>query len=345
MPDVITMGEALIDFVPQQVDCPLREVTDFHRAPGGAPANVAVGLSRLDVKAGFMGKVGDDAFGHFLEKTLEENGVDTSEMVSSDEAMTTLAFVSLRSDGERDFAFYRKPGADMMYRSEEVDFSYVDDAHVFHFGSISLIKGPAQTTTMDLIDYAREQGILISFDPNIRPPLWDSLEQAVTKIKGVIPLAGVIKLNEEELELLTDADIEIRDDRLTAAGREVLARAAGDIYQQGPELVIVTLGKRGCFYYNGEISGYVPGYKCEAIDTTGAGDGFVAGVLSKLSKDRLKDRLPGLHQLKEIDKDEIEDMLAFANKVGAMSTTKNGGIPSLPQLEEVETETMEIYKD
>lgn len=351
MPDVITMGEALIDFVPQQVDCFLEEVSDFHRAPGGAPANVAVGLARLGVNTGFMGKVGNDAFGRFLQRTLAENEVDTSQLVLTEEAMTTLAFVSLRSDGERDFAFYRKPGADMLYRTEEVDFNYLTGAKIFHFGSISLIVDPAKTTTLELVKYARDNGIMVSFDPNIRSPLWDSLDQAVRTIKETIPLADMVKVNEEELEILTDVKLDVQN---MDEAREQLKDACREIYEEGPELVVVTLGNQGSFYYSNTGSGYVPGFKVKAIDTTGAGDGFVAAVLSKLSAlitstindsslssntanyNTAGSNSSGCSWLGKISSEELEEILTFANKVGAITTTRHGGIPSLPMLEEVE---------
>ncbi|ACL70743.1 PfkB family carbohydrate kinase [Halothermothrix orenii] len=320
MPEVITMGEALIDFVPRQVNCALHEVSDFHRAAGGAPANVAVGVARLGVSAGFMGKVGDDAFGYFLKKTLEDNKVNTSQMVLTEEAMTTLAFVSLRGDGERDFAFYRKPGADMLYRVEEVDFDYLEGSHIFHFGSISLITDPSKTTTLKLIKQARSKGVTVSFDPNIRPPLWGSLEEAVKQINQVIPEADILKINEEELKVLTG---------LNDLKEESILKACQEFYQKGPELIIVTLGGEGCFYYSSAGYGMVEGFKTKAIDTTGAGDSFVAAVLSSLVK-------ADLTNLQGLSTKKLEEILTFANKVASIVVTRNGGIPSLPFIDEVE---------
>lgn len=334
MPDVISIGEALIDFVPGQVDCLLQEVSDFHRAAGGAPANVAVGLARLGIEAGFMGKVGNDAFGKFLRNTLENNEVDTEQIVMTDEAMTTLAFVSLRSDGERDFAFYRKPGADMLYKTEEIDINYLKQASIFHFGSISLINDPVRTTVLELVKFAKDNGILVSFDPNIRPPLWSSLGRAIEEIKGALSLSDFIKLNEEELITLTDIKLESIDN-LDQGTRTQLVKGCQEIYNQGPDLVIVTLGKLGSFYYSSTGKGYVEGENVKTIDTTGAGDGFVAAILSKLNNLMIRNNFLPEKILSKINVNKLEEMLAFANRVAAITTTQNGGIPSLPTIKEL----------
>ena len=322
MPKVITMGEALIDFIPGQVDCPLSEVEDFKRAPGGAPANVAVGLARLGVKAGFMGKVGQDAFGVFLKKTLVENRVDTSQLIQSRKAMTTLAFVSLRSDGERDFAFYRNPGADNLYRVEEVDLNYLSQASVFHFGSITLISEPVRTTTIHLVKEAQKRNLLISFDPNIRPPLWPSINKAVQEILGMLPEVILVKVNEEELFTLTGQSVVFTgiDSRFI--------EACAELERLGPEMIAVTLGARGSYFYTRQVQGYVPGFSCRAVDTTGAGDGFMAGLITKIME-RNK-------TLSAFTAEDCVECFRFANRVGAIAATRNGGIPSLPTLTEVQ---------
>jgi len=178
MPAVISHGEMLIDFVSTVNGVSLIEAPSFLKAPGGAPANVAVGLARLGVSAGFLGQVGDDAFGHFLAQTLRENNVDVSALRFSREARTMLAFVSLRVDGERDFMFYRQPSADVLYRPEDVDETYVRSAKVFHFGTISLILEPARSATLHAVKIAREAGLTISFDPNLRLNLWPDAKAA-----------------------------------------------------------------------------------------------------------------------------------------------------------------------
>jgi len=206
MPDIITLGELLIDFVPTVSGVTLIEAPAFKKAPGGAPANVAVGLSRLGVPTGFMGKVGDDAFGHFLAQTLEQAGVDISALRFSAEARTALAFVSLRADGEREFMFYRHPSADMLYAPDEVDGDYIRSAHILHYGSISLITEPSRSATLCAVETAKAAGLRISYDPNLRLNLWPNAEAAKRGLLSGWPLAQVIKVSEEELAFLTGAD-------------------------------------------------------------------------------------------------------------------------------------------
>ncbi|NLG85600.1 MAG: carbohydrate kinase, partial [Firmicutes bacterium] len=306
MPDAITMGEALIDFIPGQVGRALADVTDFKRAAGGAPFNVAVGLARLGVDVGFMGKLGDDVFGRFLQKVLMENGVNIEQLVFTREALTTLAFVSLKEDGERDFIFYRKPGADMQYRADEIDFGYVNKAKVFHFGSISLIDEPVRTPTRLLVEYARSKGLLVTFDPNIRLALWGSVERAMAEIKEIVPYVDLIKLNEEELETLTGIGRE-------ELNENVLAEAARQIFELGPHFVVVTLGKKGSYLYSRACRCLVAGYEFKAIDTTGAGDAFMAALLSQIY-------CKTIIELEKISINEWQKILSFANWIGGMST-------------------------
>ena len=206
MPEVVSLGELLIDFVPTTAGVALTEAEAFIMAPGGAPANVAVGLARHGVSPGFMGQVGDDAFGHFLAQTLRDNGVDTAALRFTPEARTALAFVSLKADGERDFMFYRHPSADMLYRPEAIDADYVVGAKIFHFGTISLISEPARSATLRAVGIAREAGRLVSYDHNLRLPLWTDAEVARATIKLGWSLAHVIKVSEEELSFLSGTD-------------------------------------------------------------------------------------------------------------------------------------------
>ncbi len=312
MPDVITHGEMLIDFVSTVNGVPLIEAPSFLKAPGGAPANVAVGLARLGVPTGFMGQVGDDAFGHFLEQTLRENQVDVTALRFSREARTMLAFVSLRADGERDFMFYRHPSADMLYRLEQVDEAYLRSAQVFHFGTISLINEPARSATLHAAKIAREAGLLISFDPNLRLNLWPDAKAARDGMRLGWLLAHVIKVSEEELAFLGEtAD---------------LTEAACKLWHNDLRVLIITRGKAGCRYVTSAVSGEVAGFTVNAVDTTGAGDGFVAGLLKGLH-----DR-PDAHA----DEDCLRAICRFANAVGALATTRRGAIPALPTTEQVE---------
>lgn len=306
MVDAITFGEALIDFVSTESGVSLIEAMAFKKAAGGAPANVAVGLSRLGVSSGFMGKVGDDDFGHFLAQTLAENGVDVSALLFSDEARTALAFVSLKEDGERDFMFYRHPSADMLIRPEEIDCDYIGSAKVFHFGSISLISEPSRSATLAAVESAREHGLLISYDPNLRLSLWPSATDARQGIESGWALADVIKISEDELEFLSSA--------------QDLERRVDEVFHSDLKLLVVSRGREGCYFATRRERGYVPGYRVATVDTTGAGDGFVAGLLTGLLEIGL--------QLDSAE--ELPDVLRLANAVGALTTTMRGAIPALP---------------
>ncbi|MDH7488009.1 MAG: PfkB family carbohydrate kinase [Anaerolineae bacterium] len=310
MPDVITLGEVLVDFVATVSGVSLADAPAFKKAPGGAPANVAAALARLGVSAGFMGKVGDDPFGHFLVDTLRALGVDTAAVRWSAEARTALAFVSLRADGERDFAFYRHPSADMLYRPDDVDLAYICGAKVFHFGSISLIGEPSRSATLLAAETARDAGLLVSYDPNLRLALWPSAQAAREGILRGWRLAHVIKVSEEELAFLGGDEPE----------------AARRLWHDALRLLVVTRGRAGCTYVTPALSGDVPGFSVRTVDTTGAGDGFVAGMLK------------GLLETPEAWGDEarLRGILRYANAVGALATTRRGAIPAMPTPRQVE---------
>jgi fructokinase len=313
LPQALCIGELLIDFVSTTTDTTLADCPGFHKAPGGAPANVAVGLAKLGVSSGFIGKVGDDPFGEFLRKTLEDVSVDTTYLLTGENVRTTLAFVATRSDGKKDIAFWRNPGADMLLEPEEIDPAYITSAEVFHYGSISLGKLPSREATMRAIQIARKNGLLMSYDPNLRLSLWDSAEEAKRRIWEVMPHAQMVKCAEEEWEFITDTkDFE---------------EGAAEILDKGPSLVVVTRGADGCYFDNGTARGEAPSFKVEVADTLGAGDGFVAGMLSKLMK------CPTLSGLKE---NELRDIMTYANACGALTCTKVGVIPALPTAGEVE---------
>ncbi len=312
MANVVCMGEALIDFVPAEVGVPLVEASAFKKAPGGAPANVAVGLSRLGVETAFMGKVGDDVFGRFLAHTLEDNGVDTKPLLFSQAARTALAFVSLTAEGERDFMFYRHPSADMLFETAEVDEQSIRKAKIFHYGSISLIGEPSKSATLHAVEIAQDAGLLISYDPNLRLPLWPGEEAAREGMMLGWEHAQVIKASVEELHFLS--------------GDMDLARSVRQLWHPALKLLVVTLGKDGCHYFIENADKHIPGFKVDSIDTTGAGDGFVAGLLKKLLE----------HPDTWNDEVRLEKVLVFANAVGALTTTKLGAIPALPEASEVD---------
>jgi fructokinase len=314
---IICLGEALIDFVADTAGVSLAECPGFRKAPGGAPANVAVGLARLGVAAAFVGKVGDDPFGRFLRDTFAAAGVDTAPMLLSSEARTGLAFVSLMANGERDFMFYRHPSADMLLRWDEVPESLFAGARVLHHGSITLIGEPSRTATIVAAAHAREAGCLVSYDVNLRLPLWESEAAAREGIKDGLPGVDIIKVSEEEGEFLFDT----RTPAETAA-RLLLADA---------RLVAVTRGAAGVYcrwWFDGRLQElHVPGFEVEAVDTTGAGDGFMAALLAGVLAE------PGLDQLPP---ERLRGILTFANAVGALTCTRKGAIPALPTRVEAE---------
>lgn len=316
MPEVISLGEALIDFVSTQSGVDVKDAPGFLKAAGGAPANVAVALSRLGVDAGFIGKVGDDPFGHFLAEVMAQHGVDVSPVRFSKQARTALAFVSLRADGERSFSFYRHPSADMLLAPSEIEEAYVASARVLHFGSISLISEPSRSATLRAIEHARKHGVLVSYDPNLRLNLWDHEDQARTQMRAALPLAHVLKVNDDEMAFLT--------------GERDLESGSRALLSQGPGIVVVTLGADGCFFSNGRQSLRVPGVRVKAVDTTGAGDAFWAAVLWGLLEPLRQGR-----DLAALTAQEMRPILQRANRAGALTTTRKGAIPALPTLQDL----------
>ena len=313
MADVIALGELLIDFVSTESGVSLTQAPAFKKAPGGAPANVAVALARLGVDSAFFGKVGNDEFGRFLGGVLENNGVDLSGLHFSDEARTMLAFVSLMEDGERDFMFYRHPSADMLYTPDEVDADLIWGAKVFHFGSITLIDEPAGSATRHALQMAHEAELLVSYDPNLRMSLWPNSDAAREGILSTWKQAHIIKVSGEELHFIS---------------QEPQERAAIEaLWHDDLRLLVITDGPLGCRYITPAGSGQVGGFAVDVVDTTGAGDGFVAGLLSQIVEDKsILD-----------NKTALERTLRFANAVGALTTTQLGAIPSLPTAEAVQT--------
>jgi fructokinase len=313
VPEAIALGELLIDFVSVEKDVSLADLPDFTGAAGGAPANVAVGLSRLGVTAGFIGKIGRDPFGEFLRRTLDSENVDTELLRVSEGARTTLAFVANRSDGHKDICFYRNPGADTLLTAEEVSPIYLRSAQLFHFGSVSLSKSPAREATVHAAILARKAGLLVSYDPNWRPTLWPDPHEARGRIWEALKFAHVVHCAEEEWEFMTGtADLEV---------------GARRILEAGPRLLVVTLGGRGCYYDDGENRGEVPGFEVDAVDPLGAGDAFVAALLSQLLYAPREERLP--HE-------RLREIMAYANAAGALTCTRRGVIPSLPTADELD---------
>ncbi len=317
MPQVVCLGEALIDMVSLERGVDLVHAPGFEKAAGGAPANVAAGVAVLGTSAGFIGKVGDDFAGRFLKETLYDCQVDVSHLILDPDHRTQLAFVAVLPDGSPDFTFYIERSADMCLEPDEIDADYIAEADIFHFGSITLINEPVRSATLRAIDVATEEGLLISYDPNLRPPLWPDLETARREITAAIELVDVIKISEVELEFIT--------------GTTDLAQGAAQILQMGPELVAITLGSQGCYYANERAAGSLPAFQVPVEETTGCGDAFVAGMLVKLLEYMDEDVEPG-----ELDEAQLRDVFTFANAAGALTATEKGAIPALPSREEVE---------
>ena len=310
--DVVALGELLIDFTCKQVDSEGYPTMVAH--PGGAPANFLAALTKYGAKTALLGKVGTDAFGKMLEGTLKKAGIETKGLVASSDVFTTLAFVTLDAHGDREFSFSRKPGADTCITFEELELSLIDAAKVFHFGTLSLTDEPARTTTVQAVAYAKKAGKLITYDPNLRKPLWKDLETAREQIIWGLGQADVVKISDEEVEFLFGLGV-----------RE----GAAYILEHFPvKLVFVTCGPEGCFFKNARAEGMVPSLKgIQVVDTTGAGDIFGGSAVWKLLQ---TGKAPDT-----LEETELMDVVRFACTAAGISTMTPGGISSVPEYERV----------
>ena len=312
MIDVVALGELLIDFTMQSVDEDGYPTMTAH--PGGAPANFLAALAKYGRKAAMIGKVGTDRFGILLKSTLERAGIETGGLIMADDVFTTLAFVTLDESGDREFSFARKPGADTCLRYDEMNLSLIDGAKAFHFGTLSLTDEPACSAAKKAVAYAKQHGKLITFDPNLRKPLWKNLEDAKRQMIWGLSMADVVKISDDEVEFLFGMKPE---------------EGAGYILENfGVRLVFVTCGAEGCFFKNSRASGWVASLSgIEVKDTTGAGDIFGGSAVYKLLE---KEKKPD-----ELDADDLYDITAFACTAAGLSTTKAGGISSVPDYSDV----------
>lgn len=312
MIDVVALGELLIDFTCQSSDEEGYPTMAAH--PGGAPANFLSALAKFGANTALLGKVGADAFGKLLIATLAKAGIETKGLIIDENVFTTLAFVTIDETGDREFSFARKPGADTCINFEELDLTIIDEAKVFHFGTLSLTDEPVRTATIQAVAYAKEKGKLITYDPNLRKPLWKSLEEAKKQMLWGLAQADVVKISDEEVEFLF------------GCGAADGARHILNSY--GVKLVFVTCGADGCFFKNAVAEGQVsslPGIK--AIDTTGAGDIFGGSAVWKL--------LQFGKNPNELSESELREIVTFACTSASLSTTKAGGISSVPEYEDV----------
>ena len=318
--DVVALGELLVDFTENGMSNQGNIMLEAN--PGGAPCNVLSMLQRLGKKTAFIGKVGNDNFGKMLREVVKEQGINTDNLILDDEVHTTLAFVHTKEDGDRDFSFYRNPGADMMLRKNEIDESLLENTRIFHFGTLSMTEERIAQTTRYAVEKAKDIGAVISFDPNLRPPLWDDLEKAKEQMWYGISKCDVLKISDNEISFLTG------EDDIETGVKKILKK-----YQ--PTLLCATQGKNGSIaYYKGESFFQKAFVRKDTVETTGAGDTFMACVLNSVLE-------RGLNNLTETD---ILYMLKFASAASSIITTKRGALKVMPQKEEIIL-FMENYRD
>jgi len=314
--DFMSIGEILIDSVPYKVENFSRPL--YQMNPGGAPANVACVMAKLGHDSGFIGRVGNDVFGGECISALNECGVDTSNMIISEDDPTTLALVCLDESGNRSFSFYRNGSADVGLTCEHLDELDFPNAKLFHFGSVSLSCEPSRGATLYGVEIAKKKGSVISYDPNFRPALWKNHNEAFCEIMKCFPLADIIKLSEEEGEFLFNEKDPVKVCKILET-------------EFSPQMVVVTQATQGCTCsVNGKIY-TAPAYDVNTIDTTGAGDCFWGGLMHCLLKSG-----KSLNSLRELTNEEILYMLEFSNAIGSLATSKKGAIPAIPTIEEIE---------
>ncbi|MBQ1328054.1 MAG: carbohydrate kinase [Eubacterium sp.] len=318
MKKLYAIGEALIDFIPEETGKPIREVSGFKPAPGGAPANVCGAFSKLGGESEMITELGDDPFGDKIIESFKENNIGFSKVIRTKKANTALAFVSLMADGNREFSFYRKPSADMLLTPEEVDEKWFDDAAILHFCSVALAAEPMRSAHIKAIKAAKAAGAIISFDPNLRFNLWDSKEALRETVREFLPLADVVKISDEELAFILGEDGKEYTDE--EAAEKIKTLFTGDI-----KLIIYTLGSRGSSAFTKKASKFVASEKVKAIDTTGAGDGFIGSLLYQLYKDGLTP-----DKLEDVSEDKMAEYLDRSNHFSGESVQNAGAIQSYP---------------
>jgi hypothetical protein len=310
--DITSLGEILIDFTGKKES--ERQTLSYTQNPGGAPANVVVAAQRLGAQTAFIGKIGEDFLGDFLKETLDKCGVSTEGLISDADYFTTLAFVKLADNGERNFAFARKPGADIGLKAEEVRKDIICQSRILHVGSLSLTYELSRNAEFIALKAAKSNGTIISYDPNYRASLWDSQEEACKWMRSILEYADIVKVSEEEIELLT--------------GYTDVRKAAETITEYGAKIVLITLGEKGSFVYlQDQQEAYVSGYSSKVVDTTGAGDSFMGGFLYKICESGKR--------IEEYSLQEMIECVRFGNAVASLCVEREGAIPAMPVMEEV----------
>lgn len=309
--DVVALGELLVDFTENGSSPQGNPI--FEANPGGAPCNVLAMLQRLGKKTAFIGKVGADALGEMLRDVVAEQGIDISNLSMDSKVPTTLAFVHTAPDGDRSFSFYRNSGADTMLREEEVDCSLLENTRIFHFGSLSMTNPEIERTTKMAVETAKEAGAVISFDPNLRPPLWDSLDTAKEKIGYGISQCQILKISDDEISFFT--------------GTDDIDKGVAKIQEKyHTPFICATMGKEGSrAYFEGSRVECPPFLNEKTIETTGAGDTFMACVLNWVLE----------YGLEGLDAEKLYEMLEFANGAASIITTKKGALKVMPKEAEV----------
>lgn len=308
--DVIALGELLVDMASSGVS--LQENDMFEACPGGAPCNVLAILNNLGKKTAFIGKVGQDMFGRMLKTTIEELGINAEMLHMDKNVNTTLAFVKNNSDGDREFSFYRNPGADMMLKEEDIDEDFIKRGRIFHHGTLSMTHAECRNATKKAIKFAKDNGLLISFDPNLRESLWDDLQTAKEQMECGMKYCDILKISDNELQFVTG--IEDYDEAIA------YLREKYDI-----KLMLLTLGKDGsCAYYK-DLRVEVPAKSVNTIDTTGAGDTFCGCVLNYILE----------NELDTLSEEKLKEILTFANAAAAIVTTRKGALKAMPKKDEI----------
>ena len=309
--DVIAMGELLIDFTMSGQSEQGNNL--FEACPRGAPCNVLALLNKMGKKTAFLGKVGKDQFGTLLRATLEDVGINTSNLLTDEQVNTTLAFVHTFPDGDREFSFYRNPGADMMLTAEEVDEEFLAKTRLFHFGTLSMTHEGVREATKKALKAAKDKGLLISFDPNLRPPLWSSLELAKEQMEYGFGFCDILKISDNEIQFVSGK--EDYDEGI---------RYLQETYQI--PLILLTMGKDGSRAYYKGMRVERAGFQCRTIETTGAGDTFCGSSLNYILE----------HDFENLTEEQLGEMLTFANAAAAIVTTRKGAIRAMPEKVEVE---------
>lgn len=316
MKKVISIGEALIDFIPHEKGGALKDVSNFFRVAGGAPLNVAAAVAKLGGKSQILTKLGVDGFGDHILEEVKVLGVDISKVLRTKEANTALAFVSLKEDGERDFSFYRNPSADMLLNEYEIEEDVFKEGGILHFCSVSLIDAPIKEAHRKAIEFAKKYNCLISFDPNVRLPLWESKEACKKAILEFLPFSNIVKISDEELEFITG----------TADEEEAL----NFLLQGEVKVIIYTKGTNGAEFITKERQVFSPSFKVEVQDTTGAGDSFIGSFLYQVAEGDNT-----LESLVNLSEDKIKEILTFSNATAALTVCKRGAIGALPTKDDV----------